>query len=225
MENINKPYKCIIFISMLYFVCFIGSAILANRLILIDGITGSAATLIFPITYLCSDTIAEVYGYKVAKQIIWSGLLCEIIFSLIMFFLIQLPAPKNWVLKNDYYIVLDPLLRICIASFVAMGLGAFINIYLLTKWKISFKGKMFWLRSFIASTIGELIFTVIADFIIFYGKISHGNLLSIIITSYLFKLIFAPLAVMAASILVIILKNIEQIDVYDYNTNFNPFKA
>jgi uncharacterized integral membrane protein (TIGR00697 family) len=224
-QNIpNRPYKCIIFLSMFYFCCFIGSAILSNRLISIHEIVGSAATLIFPFTYFCSDAIAEVYGYKVARQLIWSGLACELIFALLMTLLIKLPFPENWHYNVDYDVVLGPLPRIFIASFVAMTLGSFLNIYFLTKWKVKLRGRFFWLRSLISSTIGELIFTVLADLIIFYDKIPMHDLLQIMVTSYLFKVLFAPAALIPAIIIVIILRKIEGIDIFDYHTNFNPFK-
>lgn len=224
MNREYKLYKCIIFLSVFYFACFIESAVLAHRLILIGNIVGSAATFIFPITYLCSDIVAEIYGYKVARQLIWCGLLCEILFAVSINLLIKLPAPIDWKLKSDYDIVLSPLLRICVSSFVSMGTGSFINIYLLTKWKILLKGRFFWLRSLLSSTIGELVFTVIAVLIIFYGNVPNHSLFNIMVTSYLFKVIFSPFAVLIANEFVRIIKKIENVDIYDYGTNFNPFK-
>jgi len=219
----RHPYKAMNLLAMLYLTFFLLSAVLANRLALYGSTTGSAATLIFPFTYLCADVVAEVYGYKMARQLIWFGLFCEFLFAFSAHFLIKLPHPETWKFAENYFIVLDPLLRITLASILATLVGSFANIYLLTKWKLLVKGKYFWLRSLLSSTFGELLFTIIADLVIFYGKVPTHSLLEIMCTSYLFKLIFSPIVVIPAAMAVFFLKKMEKIEATDSNTSFTPF--
>ena len=75
-----------------------------------------------------------------------------------------------------------------------------------------------------ATAVGEAIFTVIAFVIEFYGKVPFGELIQLMAVSYVIKLMIAPIAVIPSAILATLLKKAEGIDVYDINTDFNPFK-
>jgi len=80
------------------------------------------------------------------------------------------------------------------------------------------------LRSLGASTISEFIFTVLAVFLIQIGKLPLSGILTVIITSYSLKVIYAVLLAFPANLLTIAIKKADGIDVYDHCTNFNPFK-
>src|SRR3989338_6179085 len=64
------------------------------RLVEIFGMAISPGTLIFPITFLLSDVITEVYGYKHARRAIWSAFLFNLIFIGYGQLLIHLPIPS-----------------------------------------------------------------------------------------------------------------------------------
>jgi queuosine precursor transporter len=170
------------------------------------------------------DLIAEVYGYQVARQLIWMAIFCQIFFALTCATMAGLPSTHNWAHQEAYTQFLTRLPRVAVASSLAIIAGAFINAYAISKWKILLRGKYFWLRSLGASMIGELIFTVVSYTTEFFGIISTSNFLHLMAISYVIKLVINPILVFPLTFAVYALKQLEGVDVYDYDTNFTPFR-
>jgi uncharacterized integral membrane protein (TIGR00697 family) len=221
---VNNQYKCLTALAMLYMTVKLITVILIYKTILIGPFTATASTLIMPFWFFIGDIIAEVYGYKISRHVIWMTLLLQFLFAFTCFGMLHLHSPPGWLHQDAYEQVLGKLPRVAFASFLAITLGAFINAYILTKWKILLKGKHFWLRSLGASTIGEAIFTLTAYLTEFLGIIPFSTLMQLMAISFLAKLIIGPILVTPASIIAKIIKKIEGVDIYDYSTNFNPFK-
>lgn len=184
----------------------------------------SDATVFFPITYLIGDIIAEVYGYKIARRLIWLSLFSEFIFTTVLTLIIYSPYPTSWQLEKYYLSTEGDLLRIFVANLLATFIGDMLNIYVLSKWKILLKGKMFWLRSLGSTGVGEAIYTIIASSLGFIGLIPSNKIITLVISTYLIKILYAVIFVYLGVISVKFLKKKEGIDVYDYHTDFNPFK-
>lgn len=219
----TKNYKYLTLLCMLYLTTDLISLALTYKFIEVGPIFISAEALIFPLTYTITDIVAEVYGYSEAKKVIWLVFLCDFIFALAVFLLIKVPTSDPMIQKTYDY-TLGSLLRGTVAEVIGVLSGIFINIYAISKLKILTKGKYFWLRSIGSSTVGEAVLVIVSMPILFAGMISGQNLLKVIVFTYLYKIIFAIMIALPAAIIATILKRIEQIDVYDYNINFNPFK-
>jgi uncharacterized integral membrane protein (TIGR00697 family) len=155
-------YKYLTFLSMLFMTIKLITVVLIYKIITIGPFSASASTLVIPIWFVMGDIIAEVYGYKIARRIIFIAIICQFIFAFVCGGLISLHAPFGWAHQQAYDQVLGKLPRVAFASFLAIMTGAIINVYAISKWKILLRGKYFWLRSLGASVIGELVFTVIA---------------------------------------------------------------
>jgi len=224
MNKQQTQYKFLNFLSLLYFVFFLTAAILAHKLVYFGHYMTSVSTFVLPFTFVLADVIAEVYGYAEARKLIWSALVCEFIFAVIMFIAVHIHSPSVLDNTDAYKEVFGTFMRIFIGNFIAMVSATFLNIYFLVKWKILMQGKYFWLRSLGSSIIGEFIFTFTCVLIAFIGVIPVSKIPQLIITSFLFKTIFNPLAVIPATILMIYLKKKEKIKAYEYSMNFNPFK-
>ena len=116
-------------------------------------------------------------------------------------------------------------MRVFFGMLLAVVVGSFLNAYALTKWKILLLGRFYWLRSVSASAVGQLCFTFISLTFDLLHVVPLHTLAELIFVSYTVKLIFTPIAAVPAVYIVAYLKNLEGIDVYDVNTNFNPFTA
>lgn len=220
----NTQYKCLTPLAMFYMTIKLITVLLIYKIVAIGSISTTAATIIIPIWFLTGDVIAEVYGYNISKQVIWGALLCQFIFVLICTLAIHLPSPADWNHQGAYDQVFGNLPRVVIASFSAIVCGAFVNAYIVSKWKVLLKGKLFWLRSLGASIIGEAVFVIIALSMEFVGVVPFTTLIQLITVSFLMKIAVNPILIIPSSLLVALIKKIENIDVYDYNLEFNPFK-
>lgn len=209
---------------MLYMTIKLITVVLIYKIITIGSFSASASTLIMPLWFVMGDVIAEVYGYKVARHMIWMAIICQFIFAFACAGMIAFDTPFGWTHQEAYDQVLGKLPRVALASFLAIVSGAFINAYAISKWKILLRGRYFWLRSLGASAVGELVFTVVAYLTEFLGVVPLSHLLHLMIISYAIKLILNPILVVPSLITAFALKRIEGVDAYDIGINFNPFK-
>ena len=69
-EKVSVPFMLL---GILFNVCLIAANLLETKVIQIGSLTVTAGLLVFPISYIINDCIAEVWGFKKARLIIWSG--------------------------------------------------------------------------------------------------------------------------------------------------------
>lgn len=205
MDRANKAYDYLLLIAMIYIAIDLSSMVFAYKIIEIGPIVGAASSLIFPLTYSIMDIIAEVYGYRTAKKIIWYAFLCDFIFATLVLAISHIPSTSQS--ETVVYIqVLGLLLRAVAAQTIGVLSGAFVNIYFISKWKIMTNGRYFWLRSIGSSTIGEAIMLVISVFISLLGVLSVSKIFQLIIYTYIYKIIFAIVIAPFISIIATVLK-------------------
>ncbi len=207
--------------------CYTMAIVFANwfdpRLIHIFGLNTDAGTLIFPLTFLLSDLITEVYGYKHARRAIWAGFLFNALFILYGQLVVHLPSPNYPTHNAQFDILLAVNVRIIFASTISYIISEPLNAYWLACLKIKTKGRLMGLR-FVASTLlASGVDSVVFGTIAFYGMMSNHNLIMLILTMWLIKvgieIIGLPFSTKAAKAL----KQAESLDTYDRSTNFNLF--
>lgn len=218
----KEQYKCLTLLAMLYMTIKLIMLILIYKVITIGPFLLPASTFEMPLWFMIGDIIAEVYGIKIAKNIIWMAIFCQFIFAFSASGLSSLHSP-DWINQKAYNQVIGNLPRVAVSSFLAIASSAFINAYAISKWKILLKGQYFWLRSLGASAIGELVFTIVAYASEFWGVATLSTLGHLIILGYLFKIAINSILVIPAMSITFILKKLEGVDIYDYGIKFNPF--
>jgi len=180
-------------------------------------------TILFPLSYIFGDILTEVYGYSRARKVIWIGFFSLMLMSLVYFIVGALPAADGWQFQESYNNILGIVPRIAIASLIAFFAGEFSNSYILAKLKIMTKGKYLWVRTIGSTLVGELLDTLIFVIIAFAGVMPQSLLIPIIISNYVFKVGVEVLMTPVTYKVVAFLKKHEDIDYYDYKTDFNPF--
>lgn len=222
-KDARYQFKFLIFFAMLYITIDITSTALVYKKIVLFGHLTTAAIIIYPLTYILADLIAEVYGYAIVRQIIWIDLFCNFLFCITAWLLIKIPSSSHEQ-NQAYNIVLGEMLYIGFGSVIGGLLSDFVNVYILSRLKILFNGKLFLLRAFFASSIGMLVLLVVANIISLYKVDPILSIISISLTAYLYELVFLVLAAIPMACLVTVIKKIEAIDIYDIGLNYNPFK-
>lgn len=218
-------FKYYTLLAMLYSSILVISVLLDYRFITIGPMLASVATFIVSITFFLSDVIAEVYGYRRGRKVVWAGVICLFGIGLITHLLDKLPAPQVYAnYAHAYHVILGLFFRACISNAIAIALGSVFNVYFISKWKTLVKGKYFWLRSLGSSAIGESLYTIFVVSLVNIGIVSPLHFLQILAVSYTFKIIFDSFAVIPASLLVSFLKRAEGVDIYDFPLKFTPTK-
>lgn len=224
LNNFSLNTKFILPLTMIFIVINLTADVIAYRFYHLGHFVISASGIIYPLCFCISDSIAEVYGYSTARKIIWIGLIGELIFAALVHVLIQLPLPSIGTNESAFIITLGPILRFVVSCIIGDIAGIFLNVYCISKWKVKFKGRFFWLRSLVATTFGELSMTFICVFLAFSGYNNLVTNLKVALTTYMLLLFYSVILVWPTWLLTLILKRQENIDVYDTKTNFNPFK-
>lgn len=191
-----------------------------------------AGTLLFPVSYIFGDVLTEVYGYRYGRRVIWVGFFAALMMSAVLWLVARLPGEALWqqnVGQGAYDAVLGGVSSgaIVIASLAAYWAGEFSNSFVLAKMKILTRGRWLWTRTIGSTLIGEgvdtLLFVSIATLLLVPG-FSPDIWFSLVLTNYLFKVAIEALMTPVTYRIVNALKHIESVDVFDHDTNFNPFK-
>lgn len=222
-EQIIVRPKYLWFLVIAYTVALFAADWFDPRQIKVFGLCTGAGSIAFPFTYLLSDVITEVYGYKNARVAIWLGLLFYAIFLLYGQFVVHFLSVYS-PHADTLTLFLQVNHHIILATVISYLVTESVNAYLVAKLKVFFHGKYIGLRfifsTFMAYILDELVYAPIA----FYGMIVHlKDMLNHIVDSWIFmvsiELLLLPLSIRIAKRI----KIIEKMDIYDHKTNFNPF--
>ena len=211
-------------LGIVFCACLIASNLLETKIIQLGPVTITAGFLVFPVSYIINDCIAEVWGFRKARLIIWLGFLTN--FSMLALFqlAVALPSAPFWEGEAAFRFVFGLAARIAVASLVAFLLGSFLNAYVMSRMKISSRGKHFSARAVVSTLAGES-----ADSMIFF-PLAFGRLVPV---EELLKLmaiqIFAKTAyeivVLPVTIRIVnVLKQRENMDAYDTDISYNILK-
>lgn len=210
-----------IIVSAVFITCLITANIIAVKIIQFGGIFLPAAIIVFPVSYIFGDILTEVYGYRMARKVIWLGFFCNAIAVLFIWLGGLLPSAPFWENQQAYNTILGFVPRIVAASFVAYLVGEFANSFVLAKLKIATKGRWLWTRTIGSTIVGQGLDSVVFIVVAFVGTASFDPML--ILYHWLIKTAYEALATPFTYWIVGYLKRKENIDTYDYKTNFNPF--
>lgn len=197
--------------------------IAAVKMVSVFGITFTGGFLIFPITSMLNSIIVEAYGYKNARQAIWAGFILNVSYIFFINLVNILPSAPHWGMSEQFKNILVPETRIIIASLISFTLSDFINSYLIVKMKLRSKGKFLYKRIIVASILALSIDIVCFIFIAFYKALPDATLITLLMAAYTKKIICQIVLLPIAFYLINLLKKSEGMDVYDYETKFNPF--
>ena len=224
----NDPLKInskfILPLCMLFITVSLAADAVAYKFASIGPAIVSGATVIFPLTYLIGDVITEVYGYYVNKSLIWSALFCEILFALSVSFVSHMHILANFPYQNDFNHVFDKTIWFVSSGIIADLVSNFLNSMFISKWKISLKGKHFWVRSIVATLISQFIQAIIICPLAFWGVSSKMDVLKIMTSAYVVEIGYAFIFVWPACLLVYYLKKYDKFDAYDIGVSYNPIK-
>jgi len=212
----------LLIIGILFTACLLAANTVATKIVAIGPFNLPAAFIVFPISYIFGDILTEVYGYKTARRVIWSAFGANLLFVFFIWLAMIMPAASFWDGQAAFEKILGQTPRVLLAAFAGYLCGEFLNSFVMAKMKIATKGRFLWMRTIGSTVLGEgadsLVFIVIA----FIGTPAFA--LVMIITHWVAKVLIEVIATPVTYWTVGYLKKNEGIDIYDTDTNFNPFK-
>lgn len=211
-------------LGILFNVCLITSNFLEIKVIRLFGITATGGLLVFPISYIINDCIAEVWGFRKARLIIWSGFISNFLVIGLAQIVVHLPAPPFWEGEAGFNFVFSMAPRIAFASLVAFLVGSFLNAYVMSRMKIASKGRHFSLRAIVSTLIGESADSLVFFPIAFLGLMPARDLLVMMGMQAFLKSLYEVIVLPVTVRVVKYIKKVDGNDVYDTDTSYNPLK-
>jgi len=210
--------------GLMFTTCLIVANIIEQKLIHIGPVEATAGLLIFPVSYILNDVIAEIWGYRKARLIIWGGFAMN--FLAVVFFQLSIWAPgsEHFTHQEAYTMVLGSTLRITLASFVAFLCGSFVNAYVMSRMKLRDQGRHFSWRAIVSTLFGEGCDSLVFFHLAFLGLVPYPAIIKLVLTQTLMKTCYEILVLPLTNLVVNKLKNWEQTDTYDHEISYNPFK-
>lgn len=220
-EKVSVPFMLL---GILFNVCLIAANLLETKVIQIGSLTVTAGLLVFPISYIINDCIAEVWGFKKARLIIWSGFAMNFFVVGLGLIAVAIPAAPFWEGEEHFDFVFGMAPRIVAASLMAFLVGSFLNAYVMSKMKIASQGRNFSARAIWSTIVGETADSLIFFPVAFGGIIAWRELLIMmglqIILKSMYEVIILPVTIRVVKVI----KKIDGSDVYDTDISYNVLK-
>ena len=208
----------------LFCVCLITANVLETKLISFGPANFTGGLLIFPVSYIINDVVCEVWGFRRARLLIWMGFAMNFFFVTMAAIADFIPGADYWDRSEAFHNIFGLAPRIAAASFVAFLAGSFINAYVMSKMKMSSKGKNFSARAVLSTVFGELTDSIIFFPLAFSFVMPWEEMPSLVITQVVLKTLYEIIALPITHRVVAFTKRHDNEDVYDYDISYNIFK-
>lgn len=221
----TTQYRWIDLVTSAFVAVLLISNVASTKILQLGPFSFDGGTILFPLAYIFGDILTEVYGYRRSQRVIWTGFFWILAAAAVFSIVDHLPPARGWELQDSFHSILGQTPRIVIASLLAYFAGEFSNSFTLAKIKILTRGKYLWVRTIGSTLVGEAVDTIIFLGVAFWGVLPPTLLVTVLISNFIFKVgteaLFTPITYWAVNQL----KQAENEDYFDTNTNFNPFSS
>jgi len=155
----------------------------------------SVGLLPYPITFLITDLISEIYGKKKANQVVITGIFASF-FSLLIVYVSDASSATSWSPLSDelFSRVFGNTVIAVFSSMMAYLLAQFVDIQIYHFWKNLTKGKHLWLRNNFSTFSSQFIDTLsVISLLCFFGEIPWERFAGLVISGFLLKAMVAAL--------------------------------
>tara|TARA_R110001583_G_scaffold49099_1_gene153755 strand:+ start:15296 stop:15988 length:693 start_codon:yes stop_codon:yes gene_type:complete len=155
----------------------------------------SVGILPYPITFLITDIISEIYGRKKANQVVVAGIFASFFSMIIILIANYTPAIENSPINNEVFNKVFGLSPIAVlASMLAYLFAQFIDIRIFHFWKRKTNGKHLWLRNNFSTFSSQLIDTLtVITLLCSFGVLPWSLFSTLLLSGFLFKVLIASL--------------------------------
>lgn len=188
----SKKYILLgLFVSALVTANLIGS-----KISVVWGVTFSVGIFAYPITFLITDLIEEVFGKKHSRRFLLAGAISMLVVFAWVALALVLPPADRFQFESEYQTIFKVSLRFIVASLIAFVLSQLHDIWAFGFWRKKTKGRFLWLRNNASTIVSQFVDTVIFMFIALYKvapQYDAAFIFKLIIPYWLLKVLFALL--------------------------------
>ena len=194
--NTEKSKKIYIYLAAIFIAALVVCNLIANKFITIDlgfkTFVISAGVLPYPITFLITDILSEIYGKKKTARIVWAGFGASLFVLGVLLLAQQFTAIAGSPVDDETFNkVFGNSWRVIFASMTAYLCAQLIDVRIYHFWKEKTAGKHLWLRNNFSTVFSQLVDTTLVVCVLFLGVRSHSEIIQFILDGWLFKMLCA----------------------------------
>ncbi len=152
-----------------------------------------AAVIVYPLTFLITDTIGELYGRRTATRVVWTGFGMSLLMLVMVYIGQVIPPAAIWEGQDAYEEMLGSVPRVVMASMLAYLVSQHHDVFAFHFIRRVTGGKHLWLRNISSTVVSQAIDTLLFISIAFGGTVTFAVLSSMLLGQYIIKLIIAVL--------------------------------
>ena len=192
----EKSKKIYLYLAATFIAALVVCNLIANKFITIDmgfkTFVISAGVLPYPITFLITDILSEIYGKKKTARIVWAGFGASLFVLGVLLLAQQFTAIEGSPVDDDTFNkVFGNSWRVIFASMTAYLCAQLIDVRIYHFWKEKTAGKHLWLRNNFSTVFSQLVDTTLVVCVLFLGVRSHSEIMQFILDGWLFKILCA----------------------------------
>lgn len=211
--------------GILFCVCLVCSNLLETKVVQVGYISMTAGFLVFPISYILNDCIAEVWGYRKARLVIWMGFFMNFFVVAMGGIATALPPAPYWAVNEPHFAFVFGLApRIAASSLAAFLLGSFLNAWVMSRMKLRDGERRFSWRAIASTLVGESADSLVFFPLAFGGLMSLGELAKLMVLQVTAKTLYEVVALPLTVRVVRYVKRHEGVSAYDRNISYNIIK-
>lgn len=214
---------CFLLMAILFTVCLIASNLFETKVFVLGSLSLTGGLVIFPVSYILNDCIVEVWGYRKARLVIWTGFAMNFFVMLMAQFVRLLPAAPFWDGGEHFNYIFALAPRITLASMLAFLSGSTVNALVMSKMKVRDNGRRFSARAILSTIAGESLDSLIFFPIAFWGM-GIKDMLTLMVTQIVLKTLYEIIVLPLTILVVKKVKAYEGEDIYDSGISYNPFR-
>ncbi|AWX45180.1 hypothetical protein HME9304_02192 [Flagellimonas maritima] len=155
----------------------------------------SVGILPYPITFLITDLISEIFGKKKANQVVTAGIFASVFSMLIIFVANVVPAIPDSGINDEIFTKVFGLSPLgVLASMLAYLFAQYIDISIYHFWKRLTNGRMLWLRNNFSTFSSQLVDTLtVVGLLCVFGVLPWDKFYGLVISGFIFKIFIAAL--------------------------------
>ena len=194
--NTEKSKKIYLYLAATFVAALVVCNLIANKFITIDlgfkTFVISAGVLPYPITFLITDILSEIYGKKKTARIVWAGFGASLFVLGVLLLAQQFTAIAGSPVDDETFNkVFGNSWRVIFASMIAYLCAQLIDVRIYHFWKEKTAGNHLWLRNNFSTVFSQLVDTTLVVCVLFLGVRSHSEIIQFIIDGWLFKILCA----------------------------------
>lgn len=221
-ENlVSVPFMVL---GIVFCVCLVAANLLETKVVQLGPIAVTAGLIVFPVSYIINDCIAEVWGFRKARLIIWMGFLMNFFVVALGQIAIAIPAATFWEGEEAFDFVFGMAPRIAAASLTAFLVGSFINAYVMSRMKVASQGRHFSARAILSTVAGESADSLIFFPLAFGGLMPVNELMKMVVVQVVLKTAYEIVILPVTIRVVNYIKRVDESDVYDEHISYNVLK-